>query len=271
MILELKKIGNLLLLIFFVACDQTMVENESLTVDSVAEAYLKKRGYENFIKDNEYNSIVALTAQRETCVDLDCAKKDTVPSAREFCGQSRLCSQILLSDFVAYRRYYEKKGEFEVYITVLIDSVRLLPIGLYNENRRYPDEINSGEHNIRFFDYETTGGTSISLDQIKITSDSLKKNDDAEIEKMSRQFFNEMTLKDSVVYMNDMQYYFLMDHNSSIAMELALEDILYKKQKKMRFQIRKNENETLLLQNGFALSKAEYYCMSQNTFKKCEK
>ena len=49
---------------------------------------------------------------------------------------------------------------------------------------------------------------------------------------MSRQFFNEMTLKDSVVYMNDMQYYFLMDHNSSIAMELALEDILYKKQKK---------------------------------------
>lgn len=271
MILELKKIGSLFLLIFLFSCDESNIEKDCLSVDCIAETYLKRRGYDNLIKDNEFNSKISLSAQREVCNDFECAKKDTFPSVKELCGQSRFCSQILLSDYVAYRRYYKKRGEFDVFVIVLIDSVRRLPIGLYNENHLYPDEINSGEHNVKGFDFGIVDGMSISLDSVKNISDSLRKNDDAVIRKMSEEFLKRMSIKDSVVSMDSMQSFFLKNHNSFIAMERSLEKILNYKKESMHLQMFKKENEILFLQNAHHLSNADFYCLSQSTFEKCEK
>ena len=191
MIQKLNKISCLFFLMILIACNDEEIKSANITVDSVAETYLKSRGYEHFIKENEFISKVSLSAQREICDDFDCPKKDTVSSLITMCGKNRFCSQILLGDYITYRRYYQKNGEFNLYITVLIDSVRLLPIGLYTDNAEYPDEINAGERNISFLDYNNPNRITLSLDSIKILSDSLRKSDIFSIQKLQEEFLKE--------------------------------------------------------------------------------
>ena len=267
MIQKLNKISGLLFLLFLIACNDEEIKSDDITVDSVAETYLKSRGYEHFIKENEFKSKVSLSAQREVCDDFDCPKKDTVSSAIAMCGKNRFCSQILLGDYITYRRYYQKNGEFNLYITVLIDSVRLLPIGLYTDIAEYPDEINAGERNISFLEFDTLKRITLSLDSIKNLSDSLRKSDEVNIQKLQEDFLKNMTVKDSVVALEGMQRAFLANHNSHTAMKIALGKILGNEKMFSSMYIVQNENGTLFLKRGPFWG--DIYCMSQNIFERC--
>ena len=267
MIQKLNKISCLFFLMLLIACNDEEIKSANITVDSVAETYLKSRGYEHFIKENEFISKVSLSAQREICDDFDCPKKDTVSSLIAMCGKNRFCSQILLGDYITYRRYYQKNGEFNLYITVLIDSVRLLPIGLYTDNAEYPDEINAGEKNISFLDYNNSNRITLSLDSIKILSDSLRKSDIFSIQKLQEEFLKNMTIKDSIVILQGMQKSFLANYNSHTAIKKALGKIWGNEQMFKFMYIVKNENDILFLRRGPFWG--DIYCMSQSTFKSC--
>ena len=267
MIQKLNKISCLIFLMVLIACNDKEIKSANITVDSVAETYLKSRGYEHFIKENEFISKVSLSTQREICDDFDCPKKDTVSSLITMCGKNRFCSQILLGDYITYRRYYQKNGEFNLYITVLIDSVRLLPIGLYTDNAEYPDEINAGERNISFLDYNNSNRITLSLDSIKILSDSLRKSDIFSIQKLQEEFLKNMTIKDSIVTLQGMQKSFLANYNSHTAIKKALGKIWGNEQMFKSMYIIKNENDILFLRRGPFWG--DIYCMSQNTFKSC--
>ena len=267
MVPMLKRFSFFLFLMFLIACNDEEIKSDNITVDSVAETYLKSRGYEHFIKENEFKSKVALSVQREICDDFDCSKKDTVFSAIAMCGKNRFCSQILLGDYITYRRYYQQNGEFNLYITVLIDSVRLSPIGLYTDIAEYPDEINAGERNISFLEFDAANKITLSLDSIKKLSDSLRKADEFSIQKMQEEFSKSMTIKDSVVHLEGMQKSFLANHNAQIAMKKALGKISGNEQKFSSMYIVKNENGILFLKRGPFWG--DIYCMSQNTFERC--
>ncbi len=259
--------GSFFLLISLIACNDGEIRCDNLTVDSVAETYLKRRGFDHFINENEFKSKVALSAQREICDDFGCSKKDTISSAIALCGESRFCSQILLGDYVTYRRFYQKKGEFDLFVTVLVDSVRLLPIGLYSDIVEYPDEINAGERNISFLDIDSSNKIMLSLDSIKKLSDSLRKSDALSILKMQSEFLKSMTLKDSIVSLMGMQNSFLANRNSQIAMKKALGSNWGNEKMFLSMYIVKNENGVLFLRNGPFVN--DIYCMSQNIFEKC--